>query len=67
MPIYCHIEKLLEKQKMTYQELAKRVDITYVGIWKITRGKTNPSMKVIEKLCRALSCDVGDIFSIKKR
>lgn len=66
MAIYCFLDKLLKEKEMTYQELSRKVGMTYPGLWKIATGRTNPSLVVIEKLCRALDCDVGDLFSRKK-
>lgn len=52
---------------MTYQELSQRAGISYVALWKLAQGKAyNPSLEVIEALCKALKCEVGELFSLKK-
>lgn len=67
MSVYCFLDDLVKAREMSYQEVARKTGITYPGLWKIAKGKTNPSLQIIAKLCKVLDCDVGDLFSIKKK
>ena len=62
------LDKILKKKKISYREFAEKVGLSHVAIWKLTNGKKyNPSLEVIERLCKVLRCEVGELFSIKKR
>ena len=43
-------------------ELAKRVDVTRQTIGLIEAGEFNPSIKLCNKICRALGVTLNDIF-----
>lgn len=65
--ISCHLDKILKSKNMSYQELSAKIGLSYVALWKLANGKKyNPSMEVIEKICKALKCEVGELFSLRK-
>lgn len=52
--------KLLRKRlRMPQRVLAKRAKIPVVTISRIESGKTKPSMRILEKIFRALFCDLA--------
>lgn len=55
------------RQGLTQRELAQRVagglDLSYIG--RIERGEQLPSLKVLQKLGRALGVSVGEFFGHK--
>ncbi len=67
MPIYCKLDKLLKDRDMTYQALSKKVKVSYVALWKLASNKGFASRTLIEKICKVLKCDVGDLFSLRKK
>lgn len=65
--IFCHLDQILKSRNIPYQELSAQIGLSYVALWKLANGKKyNPSLEVIEKICRALKCEVGELFSLKK-
>jgi len=52
---------------MTYQALSKKVKVSYVALWKLASNKGFASRTLIEKICKVLKCDVGDLFSLRKK
>ncbi|MEG2208774.1 MAG: helix-turn-helix domain-containing protein, partial [Clostridia bacterium] len=64
MPIsYDKLWKLLIDKKMNKTDLKEASSISFNVLAKM--GKNEPiSMESVEKICRTLSCDVGDIMEI---
>lgn len=64
------LEKLnfYKKQKgVTNQQLANLTGVTISTIDKITSGNnTNPKLRTIEALCKALGCTLNDIMDYEK-
>lgn len=59
--------KLVRKQKgLTQKELADLLGIPYQGISQYERGIRNPKYQTIEKLAKALECDISDLISPKQ-
>ncbi len=62
--IVCHLDELLADRGLTLAALADRVGITVVNlsILKNNRAKA-VRFSTLTALCRALDCQVGDLFS----
>lgn len=69
MPVYIDIEPALLKwqakhnQRMTYEQLAERTEITIAALYRIKSGKMiAPDLRKINALCKVLECEPGDLF-----
>jgi len=56
------IKKLRRSQKLTQEELANKVRVTPKYIQFIESGNRKPSLRLLQKLSRALEVKVKDIF-----
>jgi DNA-binding Xre family transcriptional regulator len=57
---YKKLWKLLIDKDMKKKDLAEAAHISWQTITKLNRGD-NVSVAVLEKICNALQCDLGDI------
>ena len=62
---YNGLWKLLTDKNMKKVDLINQLGISSSTIAKMTRGET-VSMAIMEKLCRELDCDFGDIIHYEK-
>jgi len=61
--IIVNVDVMLAKRKMSVTELAQRVGITIANISILKNGKAKAiRIDTLEKICRALSCQPGDIL-----
>ncbi len=61
------IDKLLSELKITRYELSKRTGISYPTIDSYYKNKlVRYDSYVLEKICTALQCDIGDIIEYVK-
>ena len=66
MPVnYNKLWKLLIDKKMTRTDLKERSGVSFNIIAKMGKNEF-VSMESIQKVCRALDCDVGDICVINE-
>lgn len=60
------LEQLLNKRGFTetsYRELADNIGIDHVSLWKMIKGKPyNPSLSMLDKLCKFFKCQPGDLL-----
>lgn len=64
-----NIDNFIEKivtAGFTYRELARRANSNPTSISLLTKGERNPSPELAVNICKALNCNFGDIFFIKK-
>lgn len=52
---------------ITMEDLAKRVGVSKVTIWKWEKGDTEPRISDMEKLRKALSLKAKDTITLPKR
>lgn len=53
--------------KMSYRDLAKEMGLSHVPLWKMLNGEPyNPSLAMLDKICRFLKCEPGDLLERKK-
>lgn len=62
MKITNNIKEMREKHDMFQSDLAKllNVDSTTVSSWE--RGRTEPSMEMVKRMCEVFHCNVSDLF-----
>ena len=48
--------------EMPQRIFARKVGISYSTIARIEIEQQNVSLKTLEQLCKALKCDIGDLF-----
>ena len=67
MAIIINIDVMLAKRKMSVTELAEKVGITMANISVLKNGKAKAiRFSTLEAICKALSCQPGDILEYKK-
>ena len=61
------LDKLLAKEKRTFYWLAKETGVSHTTLWRLKKGKSvGLNFETLEKICRALRCQPGDILSLTK-
>ena len=56
---------LLLQKDMKKKDLEEQAGLSSATIAKLTKGET-VTTEVLERICRALDCDIADIVEIKK-
>ena len=56
------IFKIREKKKLTQEQLSLLCDIDRSYLFKIEKGMANPSVKILNKLCRILKIKICDLL-----
>lgn len=60
------LDKLLANQKRSFYWLAKETGISHTTLWRLKKGKAvGINFDTLEKICRALRCQPGDVLSVK--
>ena len=63
MPIVVNLDVMLARRKMSVTELSERVGITMANISILKNGKAKAiRMETLDKICRALECQPGDLL-----
>ena len=63
MAIIVNIDVMLAKRKMSVTELSERVGITMANISVLKNGKAKAiRIETLDKICKALECQPGDIL-----
>ena len=61
--IVINIDVMLARRKMSVTELSERVGITMANISILKNGKAKAiKLETLDKICRALDCQPGDIL-----
>lgn len=64
--IVINIDVMLAKRKMRVTELAEKVGITLANMSILKNGKAKAiKLETLDKVCRALACQPGDILEWK--
>ena len=64
--IQSDLKKLLKKRGWSIYRLAKEARISYPTAFQLFHDKNHMySAKVLEKICRALECQPGDLLVLK--
>lgn len=60
------IDQLLEKREKSFYWLSKQTGISHTTLWRLKKGKAlGINFITLEKICRALECEPGDILRLK--
>lgn len=64
MPIEVNLDVMIAKRKMKGKELAAQIGITEQNLSLLRTGKVKGvRFNTLEKICRALECQPGDILA----
>ena len=64
--IVINIDVMLARRKMSVTELARQVGITMANISILKNGKAKAvRIETLDKICRALDCQPGDILEYR--
>lgn len=65
--IVINIDVMLARRKMSVTELARQVGITMANISILKNGKAKAvRIETLDKICRALDCQPGDILEYRR-
>jgi putative transcriptional regulator len=66
MPIIVNLDVMLAKRKMRSKELAEHIGITEQNVSLLKSGKVRGvRFETLEKICKALDCQPGDILEYR--
>jgi len=66
--IEIRIDGLLEKRGRSFYWLAKETGISHTTLWRLKKGKAlGINFETLEKMCKALKCQPGDVLSHANR
>lgn len=57
-----NIKRAIKSRGLEVKEVASRMGITNIGLSQHING--NPSVEVLERIAKAIGCDVRDLFDI---
>ena len=61
--IVSRLDKLLANKKRTFYWLAKETGVSHTTLWRLKKGKSvGINFETLEKICRALRCQPGDVL-----
>ena len=61
------LDRLLAKEKRSFYWLAKETGVSHTTLWRLKKGKAvGINFETLEKICRALRCQPGDILFLSK-
>jgi putative transcriptional regulator len=59
------IDGLLEERGRSFYWLAKETGVSHTTLWRLKKGRARGiNFDTLEKLCRALDCEAGDIIHV---
>ena len=62
--IEIRVDELLAGQGRSFYWLAKQTGISHTTLWRLKKGKSfGINLDTLEKMCRALACQPGDILT----
>jgi putative transcriptional regulator len=57
------LDKVLAKEKRTFYWLAMETGVSHTTLWRLKKGKAvGINFETLEKICRALGCQPGDVL-----
>jgi len=66
MAIIINIDVMLAKRKMSVTELSEKLDITMANVSILKNGKAKAiKLDTLNKLCKILDCQPGDILEFQ--
>jgi putative transcriptional regulator len=59
------LDKQLAKENRTFYWLAKETGVSHTTLWRLKKGKAvGINFETLDKICRALRCQPGDVLFI---
>jgi putative transcriptional regulator len=66
--IEIRVEELLETRGRSFYWLSKESGISHTTLWRLKKGKAlGINFDTLEKMCRTLECQTGDIFHVNEK
>lgn len=59
------IREIRESKNLSIMELADKLDIEYNNMIRIEKGRTNPTLATLYKICQALEIKLIDITNVE--
>ncbi len=59
------IRELRENKNLGLQEFADKIDIEYNNLIRIEKGRTNPTLGTLYRICQALDIKLVDIVDVE--
>ena len=66
-PVEIRLRDVRRKQGLTQVQLAKRTRIDQATLSRIESGTSSISLDLLDRLCKALKCEPGDILVRKRK
>jgi len=67
MPIVVNLDVMLAKRKVSSKELAEKIGITPQNLSVLKTGRAKAiRLETLEKICRVLDCQPGDLLEFRK-
>ena len=60
------IARLSYDRGISLYELADKIEISYLGLWKMTRGCYFPKLETLAKMSRVLGVTIGYILGVEE-
>ena len=69
MPIYWRLGEVLDEKGVTPLELARALGVKHPSIYRLAKQKqiTRITTDLLNRICKALDCQPGDLLEYKKR
>ena len=68
MAIIVRLDRVMADRKISLNDLAEQVGISNVNLSKLKTGKVSAiRFSTLEAICKALSCQPGDILEFQER
>ena len=68
MPIIVNLDVMMEKRKMSLNELSEKVGLTLSNLSILKTGKAKAiRFSTLEAICKTLDCQPADILELKKK
>jgi len=71
MVVSLKLKELIAKEgygDLPFRKLAKEIGISHVPLWKMLNNKPyNPSLEMLDRLCKFFKCQVGDILEYRRK
>lgn len=63
MALIVRLDRMMADRKVAQKDLAKEIGITPANLSKLKTGKVSSvKLETMEKICKALKCQPGDLF-----
>ena len=64
--IEIRVNELLAQHQRSFYWLAKETGISHTTLWRLKKGKAfGITLDTLEKMCRALQCQPGDVLTLR--